>query len=248
LFSDFPIHATLFAQAAAAKQAKLAALKKWTHINPDIEEIRLELEDKILNGLLTFDLASRQISPTGDDRDARNYVAERNGSASGTRSATPMMLDDVAADSGAESDLAPQVDELLQRLKAPPKDFVDQDGDIDDTGPLSDDWPSIDGDNDEGVADSPDEMEVQEDETIQTKIKMDKSPIAPESPQTENSDDTAAMEDADSIGRSVGGRAYDLGKIAETGHGGKIMFVFQKVSNGRTKPGKALIQAKGEDV
>ena len=200
-----------------------------------MEEIRLELEDKILNGLLTFDLASRQISPTrmAGETVNRGHSAGRGESANETRSGTPMTLGDEVVDSGTESDLAPQVDDLLKRLRAPPKATADEDGDVD-VEPLSDDWPSSNEDNDEGIADSADEIEAQDD-IDPAEDNVVKAPVEAESLQKADTDDLVTMDEPDPVELCVGARRYDLGKMAETGHGGKIMFVFQKISNGKLK-------------
>ena len=147
-----------------------------------------------------------------------------------------MILGDEVVNSGAESDLAPQMDELLKRLRAPPKATADEDGDID-VGPLSDDWPSINEDNDEGVADSADEIEAQDD-IDPAKDNAVKVPVEAGSLQKADTDDMVTMDEADPVELGVGARKYDLGKMAEAGHGGKIMFVFQKVSNGKPKTDK----------
>lgn len=231
-------------QAASAKQAKLAALRKWTHINPDMEEIRLELEDKILNGLLTFDLASRQASPEKDPKGKKGQNETDGGSVAGTRTtgSTPRILSDEEPDSGAESDLAPQVNELLKRARAPPKAAANVDDETND-GALSDDWPSIDGDHEEGVADSADEMEAEDEIDI---AKIDETEQAPESDSPSKADalkadvdETTELDVAETAEVEVAGKRYDLGKMAEAGHGGKIMFIFQKVSNGKSKASSA---------
>lgn len=208
-----------------------------------MEEIRLELEDKILNGLLTFDLASRQTSPVAVDRKAKSEDAEigtdegASGRVRKTYGSTSKVNSDEEADSGAESDLAPQVDELLKRLRAPPKATADRDAEMDGED-LSDDWPSVDGDNEEGVADSADEMEAHEEEVDTTKIDKDGQPFEPESPQKTGLDETTTEDAAELAEPGVAGKRYDLGKMAEAGHGGKIMFIFQKVSNGKGKVSK----------
>jgi hypothetical protein len=203
-----------------------------------MEEIRLELEDKILNGLLTFDLASRQASP---DKDSKGKGVQNGGdgeSAAGTRTtgSTPRILSDEEPDSGAESDLAPQVNELLKRARAPPNAATDANDETND-GAYSDDWPSIDGDNAEGVADSADEMEA-EDEVDTAKVDAEQ-PLESGSPLKadvdEATDETTEIDVAEPVEVGVAGKKYDLGKMAEGGHGGKIMFIFQKVSNGKSK-------------
>lgn len=222
-------------QAALAKQAKLAALRKWTHIDPNVEEVRLELEDKILNGLLTFDLASRQMSPMNAQPNLDINGRKSQAKASG----------EPEVDSGDESDLAPQVEELLQRVRRPLTKAVD---DIaaaelsaaaasakDSAGESmlgSDEWPASDVDaEDGGVPDSADESDL-------TTENHD-------GPTSPGQDHELPVEGADNVrfdngegeGNSViddglTGKTYDLNDIARAGQAGKIMFIFQKVSNG----------------
>jgi hypothetical protein len=241
----FPKEATkltrLYFQAASAKQAKLAALRKWTHINPDTEEIRLELEDKILNGLLTFDLASRQETPAESEETSNSRITAQgskgtNSETASKRSNTTANDIDQDIDSGDESDLAPQVEALLKRVRGGPKIVEDADDAMDDEQLNSDDWPPSEEDVEEEVPDSADEMEDAE-EKAESKAQPNASP-PPDEPK-EMVITEATLADASDVGdNGIMAKRYDLGKMAEGGHGGRIMFIFQKVSDGKRK-GKA---------
>ncbi|KAJ9125219.1 hypothetical protein QFC22_000173 [Naganishia vaughanmartiniae] len=230
-------------QAALAKQAKLAALRKWTHIDPNMEEVRLELEDKILNGLLSFDLASRQMSPINARSDLDTHEKKRQVEAIGG--------DEV--DSGDEFALAPQMAEVLEKARRPlAKVLADAaaaesaaasaaNNSADESMLGTDEWPASDiDDEDGGVPDSADEMDVRaETREGPTSPGQDDSKNDPsfESPVT--GADDVPFEDNDGDGNGSGaidvgltGKKYDLNDIARAGQAGKIMFIFQKVSNG----------------
>ncbi|KAJ9107867.1 hypothetical protein QFC19_002773 [Naganishia cerealis] len=233
-------------QAAVAKQAKLAALRKWTHIDPNMEEVRLALEDKILNGLLTFDLASRQMSPVGKrpraDKGFRRDTASASASDLDTddrrRPVEARTSDGDDVDSGDESDLAPKVEELLERLRRPRKvDAAVANDPAEESVLGSDDWPASDGENEDGgVPDSADEMDVSttgHHERSTSSSRKDQQTLG--SPGKGSDKGLLDEVDGDEDGvndNGLNGKKYDLNDIARAGHAGKIMFIFQKVSTG----------------
>lgn len=202
-----------------------------------MEEIRLELEDKILNGLLTFDLASRQETPAdSEDKSYSRTTApepeERNSETASRKSNMTTDNIDDGGDSGDESDLAPQVEALLKRVREGPK-FI-QDAGEEQLG--SEDWPPSDEDAEEGVPDSADEMEVSDEEL--NMAAREKASPPPNDKKEAKIDEMTHVHAGDGGETGIAGKRYDLGKMAEGGHGGKIMFIFQKVSDGKRK-GKA---------
>jgi hypothetical protein len=206
-----------------------------------MEEIRLELEDKILNGLLTFDLASRQETPAESEersmsRNTAQGSKDYNSETASKISNTTANDVDQEMDSGDESDLAPQVEALLKRVRGGPKIVGDTADALDDGQLNSDDWPPSEEDVEEGVPDSADEMEDAE-EKAESKAQPNASP-PPDEPKEMAMTEAAFADASDAGDNGTMAKRYDLGKMAEGGHGGKIMFIFQKVSDGKRK-GKA---------
>lgn len=202
-----------------------------------MEEIRLELEDKVLNGLLTFDLASRQQTPADSEERSNSRIDAQNskdinseGACRKSNTTANAVEGDV--DSGDESDLAPQVEALLKRVRAGPKIVQEADEALDDAELNSDDWPPSDVHIEEGVPDSADEMEVSEEEA-EAETQRQASLPQDETKDSQVAEADEGATDFEDIG--IMGKRYDLGKMAEGGHGGKIMFIFQKVSDGKRK-------------
>lgn len=214
-------------QAAADKQAKLAALHEWTHIDATLASSKTQIQDPLLQGILdtsaktakkhsdTSKASSTRVSSpaTGGDKSMKSETDRISGTTHGSSTTGDVSNGDETAGSNEEPDT-----ELSKATD------IDLSLDCDDD-PI--DWPPSS-------------------QPVRPSVRPARS--GPDSNNDfEGEDVTNAIRQELDLG--LGTKKHDLQQLANSGQAGRILFIFEKVSGVQldVNPVAAVEEASGED-